>query len=175
MQHLLGWECKGYVEWDNYCQKVIAQRQKDGFLDVAPIFGDVREFASQGYARSYTGMVDAVVGGPPCQDFSVAGKRAGAEGTRNMFPAAIDVVRIVQPRFCLFENVPGIRSYLPVVVRDLRRLGYEVRRPLQLGADDVGAPHRRKRVWIVAHASDNGLSELCPASRYEGGVTQDYE
>jgi DNA (cytosine-5)-methyltransferase 1 len=88
----------------------------------------------------------------PCQPFSVAGKQKGADDERNMWPATATVIGIVKPRFVLLENVPGVRTYLPVVVRDLRRLGYEVSRPLILGADDVGAPHRRKRVWIMAHS-----------------------
>lgn len=165
MQKLLGMRCRGYVEIDSYCQQVLAQRQKDGWLDAAPIFGDVRAFIDSGTALSYQGMVDAVIGGPPCQEFSIAGKRRGAAGERNMFPAAHDVVRIVQPHYVMWENVPGIREYLPVVIRDLRRLGYTVRRPLLLGADDVGVPHRRKRVWLLAHRND-GLdigqeSEIC--------------
>jgi DNA (cytosine-5)-methyltransferase 1 len=73
-----------------------------------------------------------------------------------MWPATADVIGIVKPRFVLLENVPGVREYLPVVVRDLRRCGYDVSHPLQLGADDVGAPHRRKRVWIMAHTVGAG-------------------
>jgi DNA (cytosine-5)-methyltransferase 1 len=147
---LLGWKHRGYVEWDNYCQRVIRQRIIDGILDEAPIFCDVRAFIGEGYAASYTGMVDVITAGFPCQPFSVAGKRKGVDDERNMWPATADVIRIVRPRFVLLENVPGIREYLPVVIRDLRRLGYSVRRPLQLGADDCGAHHRRKRVWIYA-------------------------
>ena len=148
---LLGWKAIGYVEKETYCQKVLRQRTADGILDAAPIFGDIRKFISEGYAASYTGLVDVITAGFPCQPFSVAGKQKGAADERNMWPATATVIGIVKPRFVLLENVPGVRSYLPVVVRDLRRLGYEVSRPLILGADDVGAPHRRKRVWILAH------------------------
>jgi DNA (cytosine-5)-methyltransferase 1 len=150
--HLLGFRPIGYVEWDDYCQRVLAQRIRDGFLPEAPIFSDVRAFARDGFAASYQGMVDVLTAGFPCQPFSVAGKQRGADDERNMWPATADVIRIVRPRRVLLENVPGIREYLPVVVRDLRRLGYRVRRPLQLGADDCGGPHRRKRVWILAYA-----------------------
>ena len=154
--YLLGFRPIGYVEWDGYCQRVLAQRIKDGILHEAPIFCDVRAFIGEGYAASYTGMVDVLTAGFPCQPFSGAGKRKGVDDERNMWPATADVIRIVRPRFVLLENVPGIREYLPVVLRDLRRLGYTVRRPLILGADDVGAPHRRKRIWIVAHAESDG-------------------
>jgi len=153
---LLGWNPIGYVEWDDYCQRVIAARIKDGLLPNAPIFGDIKTFISEGYAASYQGLVDVVTGGFPCQPFSVAGKQKGADDERNMWPATATVVGIVKPRFVLLENVPGVRTYLPVVVRDLRRLGYEVSRPLVLGADDVGAPHGRKRAWIVAYPKRMG-------------------
>lgn len=156
---LLGFRHVGYVEWDDYCQRIIRQRIDDGILREAPIFGDIRAFISDGYAAAYKGLVDVVTAGFPCQPFSVAGKRKGADDERNMWPATRDVIRIVKPGFVLLENVPGIRRYLPVVIRDLRRLGYTVRRPLQLGADDVGAPHRRKRVWILADADSTGRGE----------------
>lgn len=150
---LLGHEIIGAVEINEYCQKVIAQRQRDGILDKFPIFTDIRLFISSRCAELYQGVADVITAGFPCQPFSVAGKRKGVDDERNMWPATADVIRIVRPRFVLLENVPGIREYLPVVVRDLRRLGYSVRRPLILGADDCGAPHRRKRIWILAHAS----------------------
>lgn len=151
---LLGFRSIGYVEWDDYCQRVLAIRIKDGILPDAPIFGDIKTFIDDGYAASYTGLVDVLTAGFPCQPFSVAGKQKGANDERNMWPSTATVIGIVKPRFVLLENVPGIRSYLPVVVRDLRRLGYEVQRPLILGADDVGAPHRRKRVWIMAYTRE---------------------
>jgi DNA (cytosine-5)-methyltransferase 1 len=152
---LLGWHPVGYVEWDDYCQRVIKARIEDGIIPEAPIFGDIRTFISEGYAASYTGMVDVITAGFPCQPFSVAGKQRGADDERNMWPATAECIGIVRPGHVLLENVPGIRTYLPVVIRDLRRLGYEVSRPLILGADDVGAPHRRKRVWIVADRADS--------------------
>ena len=65
LQHLLGWKCKGYVEYDQYCQKVIKQRIKDGFLDAAPIFGDIQNFISGGFAEVYRDMVEAVSAGFP--------------------------------------------------------------------------------------------------------------
>ena len=159
---LLGWKAIGYVEKEPYCQKVIRQRITDGILDAAPIFGDIRKFISEGYAAAYTGLVDVLTAGFPCQPFSVAGKRKQADDERNMWPATADVIGIVKPRFVLLENVPGVREYLPVVVRDLRRRGYDVSHPLQLGADDVGAPHRRKRVWIVANALSVGSGSWRP-------------
>ena len=151
--HLLGWQTLGYVEYDDYCQRVIAQRIKDGLLDEAPIFGDIKTFISDGYAESYTGLVDVVTAGFPCQPFSVAGKRGGAEDTRNMWPQTRDTIRIVRPKYALLENVPGLIScgYVGTVLGDLCEIGYHARWTV-MGAGDVGAPHKRDRLWIVAHA-----------------------
>lgn len=150
---LLGWEPIGYVEFNDYCQRVIAQRIADGILPNAPIFGDVRAFVSEGYAASYQGMVDVLSGGFPCQPFSVAGKRAGADDPRNMWPATAECVRLIRPRYCFFENVPGLLNsgYFGTVVADLAACGYGVRWRV-LSAAEVGAPHKRDRLWIVAHA-----------------------
>ncbi|MFH1021289.1 MAG: DNA cytosine methyltransferase, partial [Pseudomonadota bacterium] len=137
-------------------------RIRDGILPDAPIFGDIKTFIRDGYAASYQGLVDVLTAGFPCQPFSVAGKQKGEADERNMWPATATVVGIVKPRFVLLENVPGVRSYLPVVVRDLRRLGYEVSRPLILGADNVGAPHRRKRIWILADTLGDGSGSRRP-------------
>jgi site-specific DNA-cytosine methylase len=80
--HLLGWKPCGYVEFNPYCQKVIAQRIKDGFLPIAPIFTDVREFIKSGAARQYRGIAQVVSAGFPCQPFSSAGKQLGADDPR---------------------------------------------------------------------------------------------
>lgn len=152
---LLGWRPIGYVENNEYCQQVIAQRIADGILPIAPIFGDVRTFTSEGYAASYSGMVDVITAGFPCQPFSVAGKQQAADDDRNMWPATNEIIRQVRPAFVLLENVPGLLStgYAFVVIGDLQRLGYQVLPPTIVGADDVGAPHRRERLWICAYAA----------------------
>ena len=159
MQHLLGFRCRGYVEYEPYCQEVIKQRIADGVLDAAPIFGDIRAFVSEGYAESYQGMVDLITGGFPCQPFSVAGKRRGEDDPRNMWPQTIEAIRIVRPRYCFLENVPGllVSGYFGTVLKDLHQARYDARW-ITLGADDVGAPHRRKRLWIMAESNMHGYS-----------------
>ena len=87
MQHLLGFRCVGYVEYENFCQRLLKQRIADGLLDTAPIFSDIRDFNREGYAESYQEMVDLITGGFPCQPFSVAGKQRGHGDERNMWPA----------------------------------------------------------------------------------------
>lgn len=151
--YLLGWQPIGYVEWNDYCQRVIAARIRDGILPAAPIFGDIRTFTSEGYAAGYTGLVDIITGGFPCQPFSIAGARLGADDPRNMWPATIECIRVVRPRFCLLENVPGLLTtgYFGTVLGDLAASGYDVRWRV-LSAAEMGAPHLRDRLWIVAYA-----------------------
>ena len=81
---LLNWRTIGYVEWDEYCQKVIAQRIKDKLYERAPIFTDVREFIESGAARQYRGFVDVVSAGFPCQPsgFIQPGTRLNGESLR---------------------------------------------------------------------------------------------
>lgn len=143
----------GYVEWNPYCQRIIAARIRDGILPAAPIFTDVRKFILSSAAEQYRGIAGLVTAGFPCQPFSVAGKQLADLDGRNMWPATADVIRIVRPESVLLENVAGLisTSYFRVVIGDLAAMGYSVRWAV-LGASDVGAPHRRKRVWIVADA-----------------------
>jgi len=157
---LLGWTTVGYCERDAYCQAVLQARIRDGLLDSAPIFGDVRAFLRDGWAERYRGLVDVVTAGFPCQPFSVAGKRLAHADERNLWPETTDVIRRVRPRFALLENVPGLAAhpYFGTVLGDLAALGFDAEWTV-LGADDCGAPHRRKRLWILAHRAGDGRLE----------------
>ena len=150
---ILGHRLIGYVENEPYCQEVLKQRIADGILDAAPIYGDIRRFISDGYAEAYADMVDLLSGGFPCQPFSVAGKQQGESDPRNMWPSTIECIRIIRPRFAFLENVPGILAdkYMGRIFGDLAESGYSFRWTC-LGADDVGANHRRKRLWILAYS-----------------------
>ena len=163
-KHLLKWRTVGYVEFNKYCQQVLAQRIKEEFLDEAPIFGDINGFIESGAVDEYRGVAEVVSGGFPCQPFSVAGRGAGEDDPRNMWPQTIEVIRRVRPRFAFLENVPGLFSheYIGRIFGDLAEAGYDAKWTV-LGADDVGAPHRRKRVWILAYP--NG------PQRTRGGVS----
>jgi DNA (cytosine-5)-methyltransferase 1 len=164
--HLLGWKAIGYVEWNEYCQRVIRARIDDGILPVAPIFTDVREFVQSGAAAEYRGFADVVSGGFPCQPFSVAGKQLGAADPRNMWPATIAVIRAVRPRFAFLENVPAILSsgYFGTILGDLAESGYDCRWRI-LSAGEMGAPHLRNRLWIVAYADSRRLLECDQSQR----------
>jgi len=151
---LLGWRSVGYVENNTYCQKILAQRIEDGFLDEAPIFGDIRQFIKSGAVKKYQGFVEVVTAGFPCQPFSVAGKKKGKDDERNLWPETLAVIRAVRPRYALLENVPGLLNsgYFPEILGSLAESGFDARWTV-LGADDVGAPHRRKRLWILADSN----------------------
>jgi len=155
---LLGWRSVGYVEFNTYCQQILAQRIKDGFLDEAPIFGDIDDFIESGAAKKYKGYVDVVTAGFPCQPFSVAGKKKGQDDERNKWPQTIQCIRDVGCRYALLENVPGLLNsgYFGEILTSLAEAGFDARWCV-LGADDVGAPHRRKRLWILA---DSGSERL---------------
>ncbi|KKM69495.1 hypothetical protein LCGC14_1450280 [marine sediment metagenome] len=144
-----------YVEQDDYAAKVLQARIKDGQLDDAPIWDDIRTFDG----KPWRGVVDIVVGGFPCQDVSVAGRRAGIEGARSgLWAEMFRVVCEVRPQFVFVENVPGLLSRgLGRVLGDLASVGYDAEW-LCLQAAEVGAPHRRERVFVLAHTlcADSG-------------------
>jgi len=168
---LLGWRSVGYVEWEPYCQQIIAQRIKDGFLDEAPIFGDIDHFIESGASKKYSGFVDVVTAGFPCQPFSVAGKKKGQDDERNKWPQTIQCIRDVRPRYALLENVPGLLNsgYFGEILTSLAEAGFDARWCV-LGADDVGAPHRRKRLWIKATSQDPERSGCLHREHEEGGI-----
>jgi DNA (cytosine-5)-methyltransferase 1 len=151
--HLLGWRTVCAVEWEPYPASVLAQRQNDGLLPAFPIWDDVRTF--DGHA--WRGVVDVVSGGFPCQDISVAGKGAGIDGTRSgMWGHMARIIGEVRPRYVFVENSPAlITRGLGRVLGDLAALGYDCRWTV-LGAADVGAPHQRDRIWIVANSTGTG-------------------
>lgn len=150
---ILGHEPIGYVEIDDYCQRVIASRIKDGILPEAPIFGDIRAFNSEGFAGAYTGLVDIISGGFPCQDISVAGKGKGIDGERSgLWGEMAESVRIIRPKFVFVENSPMLTSRgLGTVLGDLARMGFDAKWGV-LSAHETGSPHLRKRMWICAYS-----------------------
>ena len=101
--------------------------------------------------------VDIISGGFPCQPVSHAGKRQGANDDRYLWPEMFRVVRTLRPRWVVAENVYGLITHeggelLDAVYNDLESEGYETLPPVVLPACAFGAPHRRDRVWIVAHS-----------------------
>jgi DNA (cytosine-5)-methyltransferase 1 len=108
-------------------------------------------------ATHYYGRVDIISGGFPCQPYSVAGKRLGKEDERHLWPEMLRIIREVAPTYVVGENVRGLVNWsegmvFEEVCADLEVAGYDVQ-PFILPAASVGAPHRRDRVWFVAHSN----------------------
>ena len=137
-----GIETKWQVEIDNYCQELLSVR-----FPHTEKFTDIHKVGSHNLEK-----VDIISGGFPCQDISVAGKGAGIEGERSgLWTELHRVISELRPRFAFIENVPmlTIRGGTRVIA-DLTKIGYDAEWTI-IGADDVGAWHKRKRIWIVSY------------------------
>jgi DNA (cytosine-5)-methyltransferase 1 len=153
--HLLGWRTVCAVEWEPYPASVLVARQNDGILPPFPIWDDVQTFDG----KPWQGIVDVVSGGFPCQDISSAGGGAGITGSRSsMWKHMARIIGEVRPQYAFIENSPmlTIRG-LETVLCDLAALGFNARWGV-VSAADVGAPHLRERIWIVANNHSNSKS-----------------
>lgn len=157
---LLGWRTVCAVELDAYCRRVLLARQRDGFLPRFPIWDDVQTFDG----RPWRGSVDVVSGGFPCVDISSAGKKQGIKGRESgLWREMARIIGEIRPAYAFVENSPMLTHRgLDRVVGDLAAMGYGARWGV-VGAIHAKAPHRRERIWIVAHT--NGLRELQPQGR----------
>lgn len=157
---ILGWRCVGAVEIEPYARRVLLERQRDGVLERFPIWDDIRTFKTDNigcrdYFEFLRGIRSQLVitGGFPCQDISTAGAGAGIKGNRSgLWFEMSRVICEIRPRFIYVENSPallvrGIES----VLGELAALGYDAEWGV-LGAAFCGAPHRRERIWVYAHA-----------------------
>lgn len=141
-----------HVERDAYAAAVLVERMGEARLDQAPVWDDLTTFDG----KPWRGRVDLITAGFPCQPFSLAGQQRGIDDDRWLWPAIASIVADVEPEFVLLENVPQlVRLGLPHVLHDLADLGFDAEWGL-LSAAAVGAPHRRERIWIVAHAERSG-------------------
>lgn len=161
-----------YAEIEAFAIECLLARMEGGQLDAAPIWSDLKSFP----CAEFSGLVDILSGGYPCQPFSTAGKRAGADDPRHLWPYIRDGIRRMAPRLCFFENVEGhISLGLREVITELESLGYQTAWGI-FSAAECGAPHQRKRVFILAHRKGerlegyDGLLAGCGESRW---VTQE--
>ena len=133
-----------FVEREAYACEVLAARMEEGALAPAPIWTDVTTFDG----RPWRGVVDCLVGGSPCQDLSVAGKRAGLDGERSgLFWQYVRILEEIRPAEFLWENVGGAISALPRVFAAFEAAGYRGV-AVKLRASDVGATHQRARIFV---------------------------
>lgn len=138
-----------YVENEVTAAAVLVENIRAGHLHEAPVWTDLKSFD----ARPWRGLVDGLTGGYPCQPFSVAGKQRGAEDPRHLWPYIAGIVADLEVPWCFFENVGGhLRLGFREVAQDLRAMGYRVAATLYR-AEEVGAPHQRERLFILAHSN----------------------
>lgn len=155
-----------FCDNDSYCQKLLKLRFPN-----SKIYGDIKEIKSitdsdwlglqkQGQKQQTNRgrqlfKVDILTGGFPCQPFSQAGKRRGTSDDRYLWPEMLRIIRLTKPRWVIAENVRGLLTMqnglvFEQVCLDLEASGYEVQ-PLIIPAVAVNAPHRRDRIWFIAH------------------------
>lgn len=148
-----GIETVAQCENDPCCRFVLRKLWPEAHL-----FEDVHDVSAQSLRERDLWPIDLISGGFPCQDLSTAGRGKGIEGGRSgLWREMFRVVRQVRPAWLLVENVPVLRVRgADRIVAPLERIGYTCW-PLVAGAWAVGAPHKRDRVWIVAHR--NGLGQ----------------
>ena len=167
----------GYCERDAFAASILLARMEDQALDPAPVWcGDLQDLD----CGPFRGHVDMVTAGYPCQPFSVAGKQQGEDDPRHLWPQVLRAIRETGARYAFLENVPGhLRLGFDRVLGDLAEAGFDAEWAL-VRASDVGATHRRERLFVLAHArreSDDseqpiGVSRSCGAASI-GGVGED--
>ena len=134
----------------------LVSKMEAGLLDPAPIWTDLKTFPWS----EFHGRVDILSGGYPCQPFSAAGKRLGAEDPRHLWPYISAGIAAMRPSVCFFENVEGhISLGLPDVLQDLAGMGYRTTWCVA-SASECGAPHQRKRIFILAYDQRQRVEEL---------------
>ena len=133
----------GFCEQDKFCQKALRKHWSD-----VPIYEDIKKLD----ARKI--KADVVVGGFPCQSISIAGKQKGKDDDRFLFPEMLRVIKEVQPRWIIAENVQNLINIsdgqiLQELHNSLEACGFEVQ-TFNISASSQGAWHKRSRIWIVA-------------------------
>jgi DNA (cytosine-5)-methyltransferase 1 len=159
-----GWECKFQVEWDKHCQHILNKHWPD-----IPKWGDVSTVSG-----TEIPPVDCIIFGSPCQDLSVAGKRAGLQGERSgLFYEAVRIIKEMRhvtngtfPRWAIWENVAGALSSnngrdFAAVISEMAEAGAVLQEYALLDAQYFGVPQRRRRVFLVA-CFDSAIARNCP-------------
>ena len=137
------------VEIEAFCCANLVAKTEEGRMDNAPIWTDLKTFP----AREFRGKVHGLIGGYPCQPFSSAGKRQGEKDPRHLWPYILKHVRAIRPVWCFWENVSGHTTMgLWRVLSDLEEEGYRCAWGI-FSAEEVGAPHQRKRVFILGNST----------------------
>jgi DNA (cytosine-5)-methyltransferase 1 len=147
-----GIETRQFIEIDPYCQRVLAKN-----FPGVPIHGDAKTFTAQ------PGDFDLITAGFPCQPHSTAGSRKASQDDRDLWPELYRIICQVQPRWIVLENVRGLLSseagqFFRDILWDLARAGLDAEWAV-IPASDLGAPHQRERLLILAYANSVGYSQ----------------
>ena len=150
----MGWENVFHCEISEFPRKILKHHFPNSIC-----YEDIKKTDF----TKHNGEIDIISGGFPCQPYSNAGKRRGKEDDRHLWPEMLRVIREIQPRFVVGENVAGLLSWnngmvFHEIITDLENEGYETTSFL-IPACATNAPHRRDRIWFVAHANSNGRNE----------------
>lgn len=148
-----GFDVRWQVEREEFCRSVLARDWPD-----AQRLGDIHDVRGADLPP-----VDVIVAGFPCQPFSVAGKRQGANDERYLVPEMLRVIGEVRPYVFLLENVPGFASLnaggeFRELLRQIAEMGYDAEWG-RIRASDVEAPHRRERWFLVAYSNGTGCKQ----------------
>lgn len=156
----LGWrrgEAVAYVEIEAVVIENLVCAMEQGILAPAPVWSNVKTFNAQPFRN----CIDWITGGYPCQPFSLSGKQAGEEDPRHLWPYIREAIKTIKPAGCFFENVANHLNVGYETVRsELQEMGYRVKEGIY-SAEEVGAPHRRERLFILGiMGSTEGGDEL---------------
>lgn len=149
---LLGHQCCGGVEIDDFCQKILRQRQADGWMDQFDIYGDLTMLEG----GPFRGQFDVLCGGFPCQAFSHAAHGDNIK-EKNLWPEMFRFVKESQAPVVFGENVT--QKAIDAAKADLESVGYRVER-CRLGCEELGADHRRFRFWLLAVKDENTFARV---------------
>jgi len=144
-----------HVEGEAYAASLIIKKIQEGTIHEAAVWSNVKTFNGE----PWRSKVDIITGGFPCQPHSSAGKLLGEDDPRNLWPDVKRIISEVQPRFLFLENVSNINNTIaPSIVGELAEMGFNSAWCV-IRASDVGAPHRRARWFIMAHAYGQSSNE----------------
>jgi DNA (cytosine-5)-methyltransferase 1 len=159
-----------FSEIEAYAIANLANKMEAGKLLPAPIWSNLKTLPVQ----PFRDKVDLITGGYPCQPFSAAGQRKGTDDPRHLWPYIRGHIESIRPVRCFFENVEGhISLGLREVIADLESLGYTATWGI-FSAREVGAPHQRKRVYILANSERDPIREQSGGRGWENGQSSSF-